>query len=252
VAGPDLLDKAIEAHGGLERFQAAGVLTAQLSCGGFAFAMRFKRGALSSFQGRVSTGDPRVELSPYPDGSKRGVLERDAVRIEAEDKTVLSERENARAAFRGLRHNLWWDDLDLLYFAGYALWNYVCAPFMFVRPGFEVAEVAPWEENGERWRRLHVRFPADIPTHSPEQDFYFDDEGLLRRLDYTAEVFGNWAKAAHYCWDHREFSGLVVPTRRKVFPRRRDGRPRPHPTLVWIEIEDVAVAGPLAPQAATH
>jgi hypothetical protein len=29
------------------------------------------------------------------------------------------------------------------------------------------------------------------------------------RHDYTAEVFGGWAKAAHYYFDHREFGGLV-------------------------------------------
>jgi hypothetical protein len=252
VAGPDLVEKAIAAHGGMERFEAAGEIAVRLSCGGFAFLMRFKRGALASFEGRLSTSDPRVALSPYPAEGQRGILERNGVRIEGEDGTVLSEREDPRAAFRGLRRNLWWDDLDLLYFAGYALWNYVCAPFMFVRPSFQVEEVEPWQENHERWRRLRVRFPGDIPTHSPEQDFYFDDAGLLRRLDYTAEVFGSWAKAAHYCWDHKEFSGLVVPTRRKVFPRRRDGRPRSRPTLVWIEIKDVTVAAPLAAQAASR
>ncbi|MFQ5898028.1 MAG: hypothetical protein ACE5JN_07255 [Candidatus Methylomirabilia bacterium] len=66
--------------------------------------------------------------------------------------------------------------------------------------------------------------------------------GLLRRLDYTAEVFGHWAKAAHYCWEHKEFSGLVIPTRRKVFPRTKTGHPRRYPTLVWIEVDDIVVA----------
>jgi hypothetical protein len=61
------------------------------------------------------------------------------------------------------------------------------------------------------------------------------------RLDYTAEVFGTWAKAAHYCWDHKNFSGLIVPTRRRVFPRKNDGTPRGFPTLVWIEADDLAV-----------
>jgi hypothetical protein len=56
------------------------------------------------------------------------------------------------------------------------------------------------------------------------------------RLDYTAEVFGQWAKAAHYCWDHKNFSGLIVPTRRRVFPRTSDAHPRTFPTLVWIEL----------------
>jgi hypothetical protein len=239
VAAQELVDKAIEAHGGIARFQSVGEVSVRLRCGGFAFAMRFQRGALAEVEARVATSEPRIVISSYPEPGKRGVFERDAVRIESDDGTLIEQREDPRAAFRGLRHNIWWDDLDLLHFAGYALWNYMSTPFLFSRPGFELTEVDPWEEQGAPWRRLHVSFPDDIPTHSREQDFYFDDQGLLRRLDYTAEVFGGRAKAAHYCWDHKPFDGLIIPTRRRVFPRKRNNRPRRQPTLVWLEIQDV-------------
>lgn len=203
--------------------------------------MRFQRWALADFTGTVSTTEPHTVLSPYPKAGQRGVFERDRVRIETDDGELVAERENPRAAFRGLRHSIWWDELDLLHFAGYALWNYMSAPFMFTRPGFRLEELDPWEENGERWRRLHVVFPDDIPTHSREQDFYFDEGGLLRRLDYTAEVFGSWAKAAHYCWDHESFSGLVVPTRRLAIPRKRNGRPRKRVKIVSLRFGDVTL-----------
>lgn len=65
--------------------------------------------------------------------------------------------------------------------------------------------------------------------------------GLLRRLDYTAEVFGSWTRAVHYCHAHRSFGGLVVPTRREVFLRSASGRPRRHPRLVWIDVDRVSV-----------
>jgi hypothetical protein len=239
---PDLLDRALEAHGGSERFQSASEIVADIACGGFAFAMKFQRGALARFEGRISTGEPRSVLSPYPRSGQRGVMERGAVRIETDAGEVVAERSDPRPAFQGLRRQLWWDDLDLLYFAGYALWNYLTTPFCFMRPGFEVAEIEPWAEDGLRWRRLHARFPADVPTHSREQVFYFDEAGRLMRLDYTAEVFGSWAKAAHYCFDHERFDGILLPTRRRVFPRRRDNRPRPRPTLVWIEVSGVRLA----------
>jgi hypothetical protein len=241
VAAQDLLDRAIEAHGGLARFQATREVVLRIRSGGFAFVMRRQRATLPEFEARVPTGEPGLVISPYPEPGKRGQFEPNRVWIESEDGTLIAERENPRAAFRGPRRQLRWDDLDLLYFAGYAIWNYVSAPFMFTRPGFELNELDPWEEDGERWRRLRVRFPDDIPTHSQEQHFYFDEHGLLRRLDYTAEVFGSWAKAAHYCWDHKPFDGLVVPTRRKVFPRKRNNRPRSRPTLVWIQAEAVTL-----------
>jgi len=47
-------------------------------------------------------------------------------------------------------------------------------------------------------------------------------------------------KAAHYQSDHREFGGLVFPTRRRVHPRKVDGRPR-HPILIWIDAADVVM-----------
>jgi hypothetical protein len=111
-----------------------------------------------------------------------------------------------------------------------------------VRPGYEVEEAEPWRENGEVWSGLRVRFPEGVPAHSREQVYYIDGQGLIRRNDYTAEVFGSWAKAAHYCWDHRDFAGLVVPTRRRVMPRRRNGKPLRPVKLVGIEIDDVTSA----------
>jgi hypothetical protein len=239
MSAADLLEQAIEAHGGLGRFTSAKTVTAHLGTGGWAYAMRFQRGALSDFSGTVSTSEPRAVLSPYPKDGQRGVLEGGRVRIESADGTVVAERSSPRAAFGSFRHNLWWDDLDLLFFASYALWGYLSAPFMLTRPGFEVFDAEPWSEGGETWRALRVRFPEDVPAHSREQTYYFDERGLIRRNDYTAEVFGQWAKAAHYCWDHKDFSGLVVPTRRKAMPRRRNGKPVERIGLVSIRIHDL-------------
>jgi len=86
-----------------------------------------------------------------------------------------------------------------------------------------------------------VRFPADFPTHCPEQVFYVDGDGRLRRHDYTAEVIGPYARAAHYSEDHRWVDGLLFPHRRRVYPRRRDGRALGFPTLIWIDIDGVTV-----------
>jgi hypothetical protein len=238
VSANELLAEAIEAHGG-PAYDAASQITARVQCGGWAFPLRFRRGAFSDFTATVSTREPHVVISPYPGPGRRGVFDRGTVRIETEDGEMLEERRDPRPEFRSFRRNIWWDDLDLLYFGGYALWGYINAPFMFRRPGFQIDEAEPWQENGEAWRGLRVRFPDDFPAHSPEQHYYFDDHGLLRRNDYTAEVFGSWAKATHYCWDDERFDGLVVPTRRKAMPRRGNGKPLPL-ALVSIAIGDVA------------
>jgi hypothetical protein len=233
-----VLSDALEAHGGLERFNASERVSADLRLGGLAFPLRFQRGALADYTGTVSTREPRAVLAPYPEPGKRGVFEHGDVRIETDSGTVLSERHDARAAFGG-RRNIWWDDLDLLYFASYALWGYVGAPFIFTRPGYELEEIEPWRERGEEWRGLRVRFPENVPAHSREQRYYFGPDGLLRRNDYTAEVFGAWAKAAHYCSDYREFGGFMIPTRRRAMPRGPGNRPLRAIGIVKIAVDDV-------------
>lgn len=235
-----LLEGVIQAHGGLERWQNAEELTIGLSSGGFAFASKFQWRKLRN-PARVSTALQRVVFPSYPGSGRRGVFDRGAVRIETDDGRLLAQRLDPRSAFRNLRHKLWWDDLDLLYFTGSALWTYMATPFIFATPGFGVRELDPWEERGEVWRRLAVTFPPELHTHSRLQVFYFGADGQLRRHDYTAEEFGEWAKSANYCFNHREFGGLRYPTRRRVFPRRPDNRPRSWPVLVWIDIQSVVV-----------
>jgi hypothetical protein len=170
-----------------------------------------------------------------------GIFSGDAVRIETESGECVQERHKSRSAFSNLRHKIWWDHLDALHFAGYALWNYFTTPFLLRRPEIRTRKLPPWQENNESWQRLHTTFPPDLLTHSPEQTFYFDAEGLLKRHDYTALVFGNFAKAAHYSWRHKKVNGIPFPTRRRVFPRKKDGSPLHRVTLVSIDIEAIEV-----------
>jgi hypothetical protein len=233
-----LLAQALDAHGGAARWAQVDEVAFAARSGGFALVSKGRRRDVREFTARVSARTPRTVIESWPEPGQRGVYEPDGVRIEREDGEVLAERRDPRAAFRG-RRNLWWDRLDLMYFAGYALWGYMTQPFLFAGPGFEAREIEPWDERGERRRRLRVTFPPDVPAHSREQVFHFDDELRIRRNDYTAEVFGGWAKGAHYSDDHREFGGLLYPTRRRVYPRARSGRPRPLPVLVRIDLDSV-------------
>ena len=241
ISGQDLLNKAIEAHGGLHRWQTTKEIVAHIRCGGIALPLRFKFGAFKSYEARLSTTKPQVIFSPFAGKENRGVFLGDTVRIESGNGQVLADRTRAKAAFDSWRHKFYWDNLDALYFGGYAIWNYFTVPFLFLREGFEIQEIEPWEEKNQTWRRLKVFFPSNIPTHSHEQVFYFNSDGLLMRFDYTAEVFGAWAKAVHYCKGHKNFSGLIIPTSRQVLPRKSNGSPQGFPTLVWIEVDQVVL-----------
>jgi hypothetical protein len=130
--------------------------------------------------------------------------------------------------------------MQLLYFTGYANWNYFTAPFLLTQCGVNVREIEPHEEHGETWQRLQVQFPSTIPTHSAEQTFYFNEKGLLQRLDYVAEITG--AVGAHYCFDHASFSGLVFPTLRRVVGLTPTGPLISGPTAVLLLISDIVVS----------
>lgn len=243
--GRSLLDEVLEAHGGIERWRSAGQIRARVRSGGFLLRTRFPRGTFADYELRVDVAEPRTLFGGFSRGWERGVFEPGRVTIDAEDGSQTESREDPRSAFRGLsglRRNLRWDLLDAVYFAGYAMWNYLTTPYLLTRDGVEVREGESWIERGETWRRLEATFPEELDTHSPRQTFYVNSEGLIRRHDYTAEVVGGWARAVHYCDRHREFDGLVFPTRRRVFPRGRNNRSRSRPTLVWIELDEVEPA----------
>jgi hypothetical protein len=236
----ELLEQVLEAHGGLERWQKVRELAVHHRSGGIAFAAKFRGRTLAPRLATISTNQQRAVFVPYPRGG-RGVFDQGAVWIETDRGEQIAHRLDPRSQLHVPRRMLWWDELDLLYFIGSALWNYLVAPFVFTTPGFELRRLEPWTEDGEVWSRLGVTFPTELHTHSRHQVFYFDANGLLRRLDYTAEEFGRRADAAQYCFDHRDFGGLKLPTRRRVFLRRPDGRPRRYPLLIWIDIQAVDV-----------
>lgn len=239
--GGDLLAGAIEAHGGAQRWAEVEEVSFHQRAGGFALASKARRRAFAQGDVRVFTRQPRTDFPNWPAPGQRGVFESGRVWIEAADGSVVAERRDPRAAFHGLL-TVRWDRLHLLYFAGYALWGYLNQPFLLARPGFAAREIEPWEEDGETWRRLAVTFPPDVPAHSREQVYYFDSQLRLRRNDYTAEVFGRWAKGAHYSDEHRTVDGLLFPTRRRVYPRSPRNRPLPFPTLVWLDFEGLSAA----------
>jgi hypothetical protein len=71
--------------------------------------------------------------------------------IKNADGSVIQSRDSPRAAFVHLNSESVWDDMHLLYFVGYALWDYLTAPFLFKWPGFKTRELETHVEDGETW-----------------------------------------------------------------------------------------------------
>ena len=239
-----LLEEVVEAHGGRERWLAAAKISARGRSGGVLPRTRMPGNRLADYHVEVHVAEQRARLDPFPGEGKVGVFAGSSVSIETADGEVVAARKDARRSFSGLsglRRNLRWDALDTVYFVGYAMWNYLTFPRLLMRDDVSVTEGEDWAEDGERWRRLEVQLPPGIETHSRRQTFYFDPLRLIRRHDYVAEVIGGWARAAHFSDEHVEAHGLVFPTRRRVHPIGRHNRALRRPTLVAVDLSEVAV-----------
>jgi hypothetical protein len=131
------------------------------------------------------------------------------------------------------------DALDRAYFNEYALWTYLTTPFFFAMPGFAAEEIDPWIEDGEPRKRLRVRFPQEIASHSREQDFHFGPDYFLRRHDYGVEASGGFA-AAQYGYEPRAVQGITLPIRRKAYMRDKENRAIRERLMVSIDMSEVA------------
>ncbi|WP_395835582.1 hypothetical protein [Archangium violaceum] len=112
--------------------------------------------------------------------------------------------------------------------------------YSFTLPGVQTKELEPWYEQGEKWRRLKVTSPSSIATHSAEQKLYVDADGLLRRRDYQVDIAGG-VPSVQYMSGHREISGIVIPTARKIHGRDAQNHAVSGALVVSIELDDIFV-----------
>jgi hypothetical protein len=102
-------------------------------------------------------------------------------------------------------------------------------------------ELPLWLENREEWRRLKVRFPDNISSHTREQISYFGRDGVLRRYDYTVYILGG-TTGANYASDYRTVDGIAVPTKRRIYAYEGEHTKVPEPVLVAIDLDQISFA----------
>src|SRR5258706_4060000 len=214
----DLLARAITAHGGLDRWNTFNKLTATVVAGGGLRPMKGLEDDHHPWERTVTLHEETTCISPFGQPDWRMAFTPDRVAIETTTGAVVSERSNPGAAFAGHVLETVWDPLHNVYFSGYTIWTYLTTPFLMAMPGFQVAEIAPWQESGELWRGLRARFPDAIASHSQEQDFYFGDDFLLRRHDYHLDVAGP-GPVGQDVYDIGEGGGVRFSSKRRAYVR---------------------------------
>ncbi len=231
----DLLARTIAAHGGLDRWNIFNRVTATVVAGGGLFPLKGLETDPNPREMTVTLHEETATISPFGQPDWRVSFTPDRIAIETTMGAVVRERSDPRASFAGHVLETPWDPLHRAYFSGYTIWTYLTTPFFMAMPGFEVAEISPWQEGAELWRGLRARFPNGIASHSKEQDFYFGDDFLLRRHDYHVDVAGGFP-VAHYVYDIVEVDGLCFPTKRRAYLRGPHLKPIRDLLLVSLDL----------------
>ena len=119
----DLLNLAIKAHGGLERWRQVRSLQAKVTLNGTLWRIKGRPNGLPGVLMRADTRQPALTMTPFPSPGSVGHFTPDRVWIEGENNKLLSELKKPRDSFTGAVLTTKWNELQELYFTGYAFWN---------------------------------------------------------------------------------------------------------------------------------
>jgi hypothetical protein len=211
----DLLDSAVAAHGGLQRWNQVGSIAFDAAVTGAFWGFKGKGGALEDIRLDVDTTRQLVTID-FAGQDEQAVFEPHRVVVRRRDGSLIEARDDAEKSFDGHQFQTPWDNIHLAYFVGEAQWTYLNMPFLYTWPGFVTEEIAPIEEDSETWRRLQVTFPDYVKSHTRQQIACFGPDGLLRRHDFTMDVLGG-APGQLYAADYLDVDGIILPTTRRAY-----------------------------------
>jgi len=232
----DLLDTAVAAHGGLDRWNQVKSIAFDASITGAFWHLKGQGDALKDVRLEVDTKRQLVTIESAAQ-DKRSVYEPQRVVVQRRDGALIEARDDPERSFDGHQFETPWDDIHLAYFVGEAQWTYLNMPFLATWPGFVTEEIAPIEADGETWRRLEVRFPDYITSHTRQQIFCFGPDGLLRRHDFAIDLLGAVPSQLN-ATGYRDVDGIIVPTTRRAY----DQLDPDHPLVIAIDIGKITLS----------
>lgn len=234
-----LLDAALDAAGGLERWREHSFLSAHLSQGGGLWAMKGQAGVLDDVRIDVALHQEWVSHHPFGAPELRSSFTPRRVELRDGEGETVEALDDPRASFAGHAFDTPWTRIQLAYFVGTAMWTYLTQPFCLTLPGFRVTELSPWRDDDRALRRLRVQWPDYLASHSTEQTLYFDSAGRLTRHDYEVEIVAG-APAAHLFDGFISVDDITMPTRHRIHARDAAGRVDTSSVIVAIDVDDVA------------
>ena len=234
----ELLAQILDAHGGIDRWNRCEKVEATIVSGGGLFRLKGIPQDSTPRRMTVWLHEERSSVFPFGAPDQRTMFTPASIVIEKLDDTIVAKRDVPRDSFAGHQMHTPWDALHRAYFNGYAMWTYLTTPFLLQMDGMRVEEIEPWREGSETWRVLRAYFPGSIESHCGLQDFFFGEDLLLRRHDYSVNVAGGF-EAAQLTSDYVVANGIHLPTKRRAYTRGSDRRPILEMLMVSIDIAEV-------------
>jgi len=235
----ELLDIAIKAHRGLERWSKVNAVKTAASVTGAIWFVKGRGDVLKDIVIVAETKRERLTMD-FPGQNKRTVFDPTRIVIETSQGELITACDDPEKSFEGHQRETPWDDVHVAYFSGEAMWTYLNTPFLYAQPGFETEEISSIQADGETWRRLKIEFPESVKSHTRVQISCFGPDGLLRRHDYTVDVLGG-AAGLNYAYDYRNIDGIIIPTTRRVYAYEGDYQPVKEPLLVAIDLTEISL-----------
>lgn len=239
----ELLEKIIDAHGGRAQWEKYQKVSVTMVGGGTLLTTHELPQNRAARTMTVWLHEQRAGMKPFgPSPDVFSVFTPNRVAVENEAGAVIAERTGGPESLHQQMKYGVWGPLGLATFNGYAMWQYLNIPFFMLFDGVEVSEIEPYSERNETWRVLEVKFPENLMSHSRIQQFYFDENFLLRRQDYIVDVAvkeQNTFKVAQYVYEYREVQGLKIPTVRRMYHRNEDGTPNLLNLAIWADLSDI-------------
>jgi hypothetical protein len=130
----NLLQIAIEAHGGLNAWNQFESLRATVSIGGALWEQKGLPGLFNNSRIDLKLRQQQV-ITRLPDIGERIVFTPAQVSLESDSGSSLDTRIEPRSSFAGQSADSRWDKLYAGYFCSYALWGYLTTPFLYTYPG---------------------------------------------------------------------------------------------------------------------
>jgi hypothetical protein len=133
-----LLAEVIDAHGGMDRWNAYERVEASIVSGGGFFPLKGLIQDPDPRQMTVWLHEQRSSVLPYGAPGQRTMFTPDRIAIEKADGTVVAQRFAPTDSFAGHQMSTPWDELHRAYFNGEALWTYLTTPFLLAGDGVHV------------------------------------------------------------------------------------------------------------------